>query len=169
MSKQEVILCESLETSLSRAIEQCPHDKLFILTDEHTRRLRRGGRARRLFSTGDYVRRLRMHGSAGGGTLAVASRGDMTSAVRVQGFTVGPLQENCWLLSEPASRAAVLVDPGDEAERLLAAVADSGCVLQAIWLTHAHFDHLGAVAAILRACDACTRLSFSPAVSSTAG
>ena len=39
MSKQEVILCESLETSLGRAIELCPHDKLFILTDEHTRRL----------------------------------------------------------------------------------------------------------------------------------
>ena len=38
MSKQEVILCESLETSLSRAIEQCPHDKLFVLTDEHTQR-----------------------------------------------------------------------------------------------------------------------------------
>ncbi|MEQ1689985.1 MAG: MBL fold metallo-hydrolase [Gemmatimonas sp.] len=75
----------------------------------------------------------------------------MKSAVRAQGFTVGPLQENCWLLSELASRTAVLVDPGDEAERLLAAVADSGCVLQAIWLTHAHFDHLGAVAAIVRA------------------
>lgn len=39
MSKQEVILCESLETSLSRAIELCPHDKLFVLTDEHTQRL----------------------------------------------------------------------------------------------------------------------------------
>ncbi len=39
MSKQEVILCESLETSLGRAIERCPHDKLFILTDEHTQRL----------------------------------------------------------------------------------------------------------------------------------
>ena len=39
MSKQEVILCESLETSLSHAIEKCPHDKLFILTDEHTKRL----------------------------------------------------------------------------------------------------------------------------------
>lgn len=39
MSKQEVILCESLETSLNRAIEKCPHDKLFILTDEHTQRL----------------------------------------------------------------------------------------------------------------------------------
>ncbi|EJX01475.1 3-dehydroquinate synthase [gut metagenome] len=39
MSKQEVILCESLEKSLIHAIERCPHDKLFILTDEHTRRL----------------------------------------------------------------------------------------------------------------------------------
>ena len=39
MSKQEVILCESLEKSLMHAIERCPHDKLFILTDEHTRRL----------------------------------------------------------------------------------------------------------------------------------
>lgn len=39
MSKQEVILCEKLETSLKLAIEKCPHDKLFILTDEHTRRL----------------------------------------------------------------------------------------------------------------------------------
>lgn len=39
MSKQEVILCESLETSLSHAIEKCPHNKLFILTDEHTQRL----------------------------------------------------------------------------------------------------------------------------------
>ena len=39
MSKQEVILCESLEVSLGRAIEKCPHDRLFILTDEHTHRL----------------------------------------------------------------------------------------------------------------------------------
>ncbi len=39
MSKQEVILCEDLETSLGKAIEQCPHDKLFIITDEHTKLL----------------------------------------------------------------------------------------------------------------------------------
>ena len=36
MSKQDVILCESLEHSLEQAIEKCPHDKLFVLTDEHT-------------------------------------------------------------------------------------------------------------------------------------
>ena len=39
MSKQEVSLCESLEVSLGRAIEKCPHDRLFILTDEQTHRL----------------------------------------------------------------------------------------------------------------------------------
>ena len=39
MSKQEVILCEKLESSLTNAIGNCPHDKLFILTDEHTHRL----------------------------------------------------------------------------------------------------------------------------------
>lgn len=39
MSKQEVILCENLEWSLAQALEKCPHDRLFILTDEHTHRL----------------------------------------------------------------------------------------------------------------------------------
>ena len=39
MSKQEVILCEDLESSLKRAIDNCPHDRLFILTDDHTHRL----------------------------------------------------------------------------------------------------------------------------------
>ncbi len=82
----------------------------------------------------------------------------MSAQLRVQGFVVGPLQENCWLLTDPAARVAVLVDPGDEASRLLSAVADSGCTLQAIWLTHAHFDHLGAVAAIVRQHDVPVRL-----------
>lgn len=39
MSKQEVILCEGLENSLTHAVEKCPHDRLFLLTDEHTHRL----------------------------------------------------------------------------------------------------------------------------------
>ena len=39
MNKQEVILCESLADSLSQAVSRCPHDKLFVLTDEHTHRL----------------------------------------------------------------------------------------------------------------------------------
>lgn len=39
MNKQEVILCEGLADSLSQAVSRCPHDKLFVLTDEHTHRL----------------------------------------------------------------------------------------------------------------------------------
>jgi glyoxylase-like metal-dependent hydrolase (beta-lactamase superfamily II) len=70
--------------------------------------------------------------------------------LRVQQITVGPLEENCWLLADPTSGKAVLVDPGDETERLLAAVDATGCTLDAIWLTHAHFDHVGAVAPLLR-------------------
>jgi hydroxyacylglutathione hydrolase len=59
-------------------------------------------------------------------------------------YTVGPLQENCTLLHD--GKEAILIDPGDEASRLLKALNDKGLKLQAIWLTHAHFDHIGAIA-----------------------
>lgn len=72
------------------------------------------------------------------------------SRLRVQQLTVGPLEENCWLLADPESGEAVLVDPGDEADRLLQAVDASGCTLSAIWLTHCHFDHVGGVAGVVR-------------------
>ena len=68
----------------------------------------------------------------------------------VRGITVGPLAENCWLVADLQSRDAVLIDPGDEAPRLLAALDAEQLTLRAIWLTHAHFDHVGAVAAIVR-------------------
>ncbi len=71
------------------------------------------------------------------------------TALRLQQLTVGPLQENCWLLADPDSGKAVLIDPGDEAPALLAAVDASGCTLDAIWLTHAHFDHVGGIAGII--------------------
>lgn len=82
----------------------------------------------------------------------------MSDGLRVELFTVGPLQENCWLLTDADRRSAILVDPGDEAERLMSAIADRNCTLEAIWLTHAHFDHVGAVAAILREIDVPIRL-----------
>jgi glyoxylase-like metal-dependent hydrolase (beta-lactamase superfamily II) len=71
-------------------------------------------------------------------------------SLTVTGLTVGPLAENCWVLADHASRRAVVVDPGDEAARILSAVRATGCDLHAIWLTHAHFDHIGAVAGIRR-------------------
>lgn len=71
--------------------------------------------------------------------------------MNVTTFTVGPLQENCYLVADGATNAAVLVDPGAEGERLVAAVRAAGLDLMAIWLTHAHFDHVGGIAAVRRA------------------
>jgi len=68
-------------------------------------------------------------------------------------FTVGPLQENCYLLADEKSKAAVLIDPGDDADLLLGVLKEKNYKLQAIWLTHAHFDHVGAVEDITQAFD----------------
>jgi hydroxyacylglutathione hydrolase len=73
--------------------------------------------------------------------------------VKVQTFSVGPFQENAYLLIDDVERRAVLIDPGDEGERLLRAVTESGATLEAIWLTHAHVDHVGGVAAVKRSHD----------------
>jgi glyoxylase-like metal-dependent hydrolase (beta-lactamase superfamily II) len=67
-------------------------------------------------------------------------------------FTVGPVQENCFVVRERGSSSAVIVDPGEEADRLLKALEDLGISrLDAILLTHTHFDHIGAVAPIANA------------------
>lgn len=69
--------------------------------------------------------------------------------MKISSFVVGPLQENCYLLVDEVSGDAVLIDPGDDAERLVEAVSASGAQLRAIWLTHAHVDHVGAVAPLV--------------------
>jgi glyoxylase-like metal-dependent hydrolase (beta-lactamase superfamily II) len=73
--------------------------------------------------------------------------------VIVTSATVGPLQENAWLVVDADAREAVLIDPGDEPDRLAALVEASGARLTAIWLTHAHVDHVGAVAALVERYD----------------
>ena len=67
-------------------------------------------------------------------------------------FTVGPVQENAYIVRLPGSHRAVILDPGDEAPRLLEALrALEVTELEAILLTHTHFDHIGAVAEVARA------------------
>jgi hydroxyacylglutathione hydrolase len=65
-------------------------------------------------------------------------------------FTVGQIAENCFLFRKNGSDRAVIVDPGDEAERILAAIDELGVTIDGILLTHTHFDHIGAVAPVAK-------------------
>ena len=66
-------------------------------------------------------------------------------------FTVGPVQENCFLFRRDGSERALLVDPGEEAPAILGAIDELGVTVEAILLTHWHFDHIGAVAPVAKA------------------
>lgn len=71
----------------------------------------------------------------------------------IEWVTVGPFQENSYLLRDVATARGVLVDPGDEPDRVARMVRAAGVALEAVWLTHAHLDHIGAVAAVRREWD----------------
>jgi glyoxylase-like metal-dependent hydrolase (beta-lactamase superfamily II) len=66
-------------------------------------------------------------------------------------LTVGQIAENCFLFRREGSDRILIVDPGEEAERILGAVDEMGGKVEAILLTHCHFDHIGAVAPVAAA------------------
>ncbi|MBA2665522.1 MAG: MBL fold metallo-hydrolase [Trueperaceae bacterium] len=69
----------------------------------------------------------------------------------LEALTVGPIATNAYLVGDPTTRDAVLIDPGAEAERLLGRLRAGDWNLREIWLTHAHFDHIGAVDDVVEA------------------
>jgi hydroxyacylglutathione hydrolase len=66
-------------------------------------------------------------------------------------LTVGPVQENTWIARQDGSDKALLIDPGDEPEKLLQALEELQTTPEAILITHCHFDHVGAVKAMAQA------------------
>ncbi len=70
--------------------------------------------------------------------------------MRIETFVTGAFHENCYLVADPQTRLAALIDPGDDAPLLIGAVKHAGVTLSAIWLTHAHLDHVGAVGPVKR-------------------
>jgi hydroxyacylglutathione hydrolase len=72
-------------------------------------------------------------------------------ALEVEMLTVGPVAENCFLVRQEGSDRVLIVDPGEEAERILAKLDEIGGKAEAILLTHCHFDHIGAVTPVAEA------------------
>ncbi len=66
----------------------------------------------------------------------------------LQGIVVGPLQVNCFIVADENSNEAIVIDPGDEPDRILEVVKDNNLKVKYIVCTHAHFDHIGAVTEI---------------------
>ena len=75
--------------------------------------------------------------------------------MRIEELTVGPVQTRCYILGTENGQECIVIDPGDEAERIRKAAGDRK--IAAILLTHGHFDHIGAVQELLNSefCDRC--------------
>jgi len=67
-------------------------------------------------------------------------------ALRGAVIPVTPFEQNCAILWDDATKQAVVVDPGGDVDRILAAIAQAGVSVERIWLTHGHLDHAGGAA-----------------------
>ncbi|MBI5098659.1 MAG: MBL fold metallo-hydrolase [Nitrospirae bacterium] len=72
----------------------------------------------------------------------------------IKKLVVGPLQENCYIAADEKTKKALVIDPGDEPDRILEVIRDNNFEISAVILTHAHFDHVGAAGDIKRATSA---------------
>ena len=67
----------------------------------------------------------------------------------LRSLSLGPIGTNCYIVGDPQTKQAVVIDPGWDAPKVMAATLEMGVTLRAIWLTHAHFDHIGGVAGLV--------------------
>ncbi|MEE8424033.1 MAG: MBL fold metallo-hydrolase [Thermodesulfobacteriota bacterium] len=63
----------------------------------------------------------------------------------VKKLTVGPLEENCYIIGDSTTKQAIVVDPGDEPDRIIDLIKENGFDVKSIICTHAHFDHTGVI------------------------
>ena len=66
----------------------------------------------------------------------------------IKSLVVGPLESNCFIVADKHTKEALLVDPGDEPERILELITENNFRIKFIVCTHAHFDHVGALTKI---------------------
>jgi len=63
----------------------------------------------------------------------------------IKSLVVGPLEENCFVIADTKTKEAMIIDPGDEPDRIMEIIKNNNLKVKYIVCTHAHFDHIGAV------------------------
>ena len=64
----------------------------------------------------------------------------------IKSLVVGPLEVNCFIIADENTTEAMIIDPGDEPDRIMEIIKENNLKVKYIVCTHAHFDHVGAVA-----------------------
>lgn len=70
--------------------------------------------------------------------------------IKIKRFVLGPLENNTYLITDPYNKKAVVIDPSAPSRELLSEIIENSLTLEAILLTHAHFDHIGGVNWLMR-------------------
>ena len=78
-------------------------------------------------------------------------------------LTLGPLANNTYILADPQTRRAVVIDPSFEPELILEKAAQEGLQIEAVWLTHAHFDHIAGITGLLAGLSPVPPVALHPA------
>ena len=72
----------------------------------------------------------------------------------IERLTVGPIEANCYIVADEKTKEGLVIDPGDNAQTIIERVQQLGLKIKYIVLTHSHFDHVSATAAVKKATDA---------------
>ena len=86
----------------------------------------------------------------------------MPSLMNIESFVLGQLQNNTYLISNTENKRAVVIDPAAGIDTVIEVLEQRSLQLSAIWITHAHFDHIAGVQQLLQACGENTPLYLHP-------
>ena len=71
--------------------------------------------------------------------------------MKILALTLGPVETNCYIVADPETNEAVVIDPSWDGAVTAKTAVEQGWDVKAVWLTHAHFDHIGGVADLVKA------------------
>ncbi len=87
----------------------------------------------------------------------------MPSSINIESFVLGQLQNNTYLISDTENKQAVIIDPAAGIEAVIEVLKQRSLLLSAIWITHAHFDHIAGIYQLLHAYGENTPIYLHPA------